>query len=173
MMDEEVGLALDEPAPAPSPDEEVGLTLEDGTKPKEAHQPDEIPDKYTLEGEDEGYTEEVGGVARELGIGQEKLQRLATAFDNAEAREVYENAKKWVEDVRKDPDIGGANFDTSIQTARSVFDKYSVGDELRQILATSGITNHPDFIRMFVRIGQDLGVRPGASRRFKNSHMED
>lgn len=171
-MDEEVGLSLEEPAAEPAPDEQVGLTLEDGAKPKEAHQPDEIPDKYTLEGEDEAYNEEVGGVARELGIGQEKLQKLATAFDNAEAREVYETAKRWVEEVKKDPDIGGANFDTSVRTARSVFDRYAVSDELKQILATSGITNHPDFIRMFVRIGQDLGVSPGASRRFKNSHME-
>ena len=168
------GLSLGDEAPkeenpAPAEDElGSGLSLGDDEeeKPKEAPQPDDVPEKYEIEGENDAFNEAVGKVARELGLSQEKLQKVSTAIDAARDDETYEMAKAWAVQVKQDEEIGGEKFEESRLLAREVFDKY--------MLINSGLSNHPDFMRMMVHIGRDLkkGGMPTRSR-FPNSRMGD
>ena len=174
------GLSLGDEAPkeeSPAPEEDElgsGLSLGDDEeeKPKEAPQPDDVPEKYEIEGENDAFNEAVGKVARELGLSQEKLQKVSTAIDVARDDETYEMAKAWAVQVKQDEEIGGEKFEESRLLAREVFDKYAPSEELKYMLINSGLSNHPDFMRMMVHIGRDLkkGGMPTRSR-FPNSRM--
>lgn len=176
------GLSLGDEAPkeeSPAPEEDElggGLSLgeDEEEKPKEAPQPDDVPEKYEIEGENDAFNEAVGKVARELGLSQEKLQKVSTAIDAARDDETYEMAKAWAVQVKQDEEIGGEKFEESRLLAREVFDKYAPSEELKYMLINSGLSNHPDFMRMMVHIGRDLkkGGMPTRSR-FPNSRMGD
>ena len=169
--------APEEENPAPAEDElGGGLSLgeDEEEKPKEAPQPDDVPEKYEIEGENDAFNEAVGKVARELGLSQEKLQKVSTAIDTARDDENYEMAKAWAVQVKQDEEIGGEKFEESRLLAREVFDKYAPSEELKYMLINSGLSNHPDFMRMMVHIGRDLKKGGTQTRnRFPNSRMED
>ena len=171
--------APEEENPAPAEDElGSGLSLgdeapEEDEKPKETPMPDEVPDKYEFVDNEPEYNEAVGKVARELGLSQEKAQKFADAVEEASGEFCVKTVKGWVEQLKKDEEIGGDKFNESVGIARKVFDRYAKNPELRTILSYSGITNHPDFVRMFVRIGKELGVEAKSRGRFPNSRMED
>lgn len=169
--------APEEENPAPAEDElGGGLSLgeDEEEKPKEAPQPDDVPEKYEIEGENDAFNEAVGKVARELGLSQEKLQKVSTAIDTARDDETYEMAKAWAVQVKQDEEIGDEKFEESRLLAREVFDKYAPSEELKYMLINSGLSNHPDFMRMMVHIGRDLKKGGTQTRnRFPNSRMED
>jgi hypothetical protein len=178
MNEEEInGLALEDPKP--EPEEVEGLTLEEPKpeseegKPKEFSGHDDVPDAYEVEGESPAFNEGVGKVAREIGLSQDHLERVTQAIDDVRQNEAYAVAKQWVEQLKQDPEIGGQNFDSSLKLARQVFDEFAPSTELRQLLAYSGVTNHPDFIRMFTNIAKRLGMQTATASRFPNSRMED
>lgn len=159
------GLSLGDEAPEAAKPEEDDAGLED---PK----PDEIPEKYEFEDQDADFNEVVGAVAKECGLSQAKAQKFASAVDAANMEFCAKQAQKWVKDLKADKEIGGDKFNASCALARRVFDKYGTNPELRELLSYSGFTNHPEFVRMFVRIGQDLKMT-GAARRpaFPHSNM--
>lgn len=164
-VDDFEGLSLGDEAPDASdaPEEEAGL---------EDPKSDEIPEKYKFEDQDADFNETVGAVAKECGLSQAKAQKFASAVDSANMEFCAKQAQKWVKDLKADKDIGGDKFNASCALARRVFDKYGVNPELRELLSYSGLTNHPEFVRMFVRIGEDLKMT-GAARRpaFPHSNM--
>lgn len=175
---ENIGMSLeDEKLAVEVPEGDIGMSLED-EKPAEVSQPDEVPEAYEFEGEDPEYNEAVGAVAKELGLSQEKVSRLAETIEQANIETMYRQSKAWVEELKTDEEVGGADFQKNLGIARSVFDKYAPDEGFHQMLAQSGITNCPDFIRMFVRIGKDLGVKSEAVEEpkkslFPNSKMGD
>lgn len=123
-------------------------------------------------------------VAKELNLTQESAQKVFGAMVPA-AREYLQKdlvakAKGWAEATKSDPEIGGANFKVNKGIAASAYRQYAT-PELRAILGASGLSNHPEVVRLFLRIGksmqQDHGVAGSASspamkrRRYPNSNM--
>lgn len=177
--------------PASAPEQPTGLldagddagndaeTVVDGAP--EAYEPftDEDGQTYAPEAL-EGFV----GVARELGLSQEKAQKMFGSFvPTAKAflqKDLIQKAKGWAESVEKDSELGGANFKQNLGIANQAYRKYA-SPEMQQILKTSGLSAHPEVVRMFYRIGktmqQDHGVQGGASapatprRRYPNSNM--
>lgn len=173
--EEVVGLESAEEQEAKLPVEGLGEEPEAAPAeeaPKEVPEQGEAPLEYKFEDADDEYNGAVGGVARELGLSQEKAQKLVTAVEAANDDFMYRTAKSWKEELKKDEEIGGDKLDQNLKTARSVFDKYADDADFKRFLAGTGITNHPDFIRMFVRIGRDLKLSPKRSL-FPHSRMED
>lgn len=166
--EEPTGVPEETPAPegAPAPETDT---------PKEVQeQKGAVPDKYVFDDHSEEFNKAVGETARELGLTQEQAQRYEEASTTASGDELIRMARDWADKARKDPDIGGDKFDSTIATARRVFDKYLTDPELRRILAYSGITNHPAFLRAFRDIGKSLGIDgPGRRSMFPNSRMGD
>ena len=191
-MDEIEGLVLEEapaetPAPKPeAPKEEPleGLDLgeveepaKDDEIPKEIRpqgedDSGEIPEKYEFDAGDDAYNERVGKVARELKLTQKQASKLIDAEVEASEDYIVSMAQKWVEEAKADPEIGGKNFVATTRAARAVFDKYAENGELRRVLAYSGITNHPAFLKMFAHIARDLNLTGERKPLFPNSHME-
>lgn len=176
--DEVIGLESAEEQDAKLPVEGLGEEppeekLAEDEAPKEVPEQGEAPLEYKFEDADDEYNGAVGGVARELGLSQDKAQKMVSAVENANNEFMYRTAKQWQEELKKDSEVGGDKFEQSMRTARSVFDKYATDKEFRNFLAATGITNHPDFIRMFVRIGNDMKTAPKRASLFPNSQMGD
>lgn len=178
---EEFGLGVEETQPVEKPAEAQQPAVQEPAqpelggegKPKEVSQPDVVPEKYSFEGESEKYNETVGAVAGELGMSQEKVSRIAEAIDKADTEDLYEQAKEWSEEIKKDPEIGGANREAAIAAAKKVLDKYMPNKQTQMLFAEGALGCHPDFVRMLYRISKDLPQEPKKRSLFPNSKMGD
>lgn len=133
---------------------------------------------------DAAMVEQFSNVARELNLSQENAQKVFGSVVPA-AREYLQQdlvrqAKQWSEDSARDQEFGGDNFKANLGVAASAYNQFA-SNELKTLVAQSGLGNHPEFIRLFYRVGkalqQDKGVTGGTSapatpsRRYPNSDM--
>jgi hypothetical protein len=102
-------------------------------------------------------------VAKELGLSQEQAQKLVDLQTNvlkqsAEAQQEAWNGilKGWHDESKADKEIGGAGFDANIALAVKTLTKFGT-PELRAALDATGTGNHPEFIRLLVRVGNAIG----------------
>lgn len=61
----------------------------------------------------------------------------------------------WQTQVKDDPEIGGANFETTMSNIGKVVDQYGT-PELRQVMDMTGAGNHPEVCRFLNKIAKDL-----------------
>lgn len=78
----------------------------------------------------------------------------------AEASKAAEAAKgqqftAWLEQTKADKELGGANLKASHVLAQKALTAYG-NDALREVLRQSGLGNHPEVVRAFVRIGKAM-----------------
>ena len=144
-------------------------------KTKEGEDGGEKPVEYTDFTLPEGFHAEEGlmgefkEVAKELNLSQENAQKLVdlqTKFTLAQA-ENWETVKSdWVKAAKTDKEVGGVKWDENVATARQALDQFGT-DELKAALDSTGVGNHPEFIRFAYRIGKALkedGVLSGANK---------
>lgn len=122
-------------------------------------------------------------LAKELGISQSAAQKLIDLQTGMEAkrgeameRAVTEQAQRWESEVRNDPELGGANFDKTVETASKVIQSF--GDPaLTQLLNDSGLGNHPALVKFCHRIGQAISedrlVLPGSQTETASKRTAD
>lgn len=79
------------------------------------------------------------------------------AQENAQLMEQHSTrVAEWAHQAETDPEIGGAKFEQNLASARRGLD--AVGSPaLKQIIGDSGYGNHPEFLRMFAKIGALVG----------------
>lgn len=110
--------------------------------------------------------------AKELGLSQEKAQELvdlqAQAVQNGQKQlqdAIAEQHQQWLEEAKKDDEIGGEQFDQNVETARKAIETFGT-PELKQFLDESGLGNNPEMIRFARRIGAAISedtLMPGGS----------
>ena len=83
-------------------------------------------------------------------LGQQKA-----AIEADEARYTQQETK-WVEEITKDPELGGANLAASRTSATKAVMKYG-GEPLAQLLKATGLDNNPVFFRTFAKLGKAMG----------------
>lgn len=147
----------------------------------EAYEPFDLGDGFTLpDAQIAGFS----ATAKELGLSQEKAQKMMTQFaamqKSLNQDVARDAATKWQEQVQSDPELGGQHFKENIATANRAVKQFA-SPELVGLLNSSGLGNHPEIVRLFVKVGkaisQDKGVVGEASapsaprRRFPNSDM--
>jgi hypothetical protein len=146
-----------DPTPAPAaadptaPATFEGLTLADG---------------FTLAQEDFGALEGVfkeanipltGGLAQKLiDLEQSRMARLQESATAAQEEQV----KAWEAASRADKEFGGDKFDANLTAAQEALDALAT-PELRDLLQKSGMGNHPEMLRLFVKLAP-LVREPGA-----------
>lgn len=149
------------------------------------------PERYeNFKGEDgvEFDAEQLKGftdVARELDLSQEKAQKLFGAMmptaRNYLVHDLQVKTKEWAKATMNDPEVGGADFKEKQGIASAAYAQWAT-PELRSLLNSAGLGNHPEVVRLFYRIGkgmqQDSGVAGSASspqnaprRRYPKSNM--
>lgn len=118
-----------------------------------------IPEGATL---NEDFMTEFQTTARELNlnnssaqkladIGAKLTQSIATKQNEAHVAEV----SNWGETSKVDAEFGGDKFDANLGLAKVALDQFA-SPELRELLKTSGLGNHPEVIRAFYRVGKSI-----------------
>lgn len=154
--------------------------LTDGAKPEDKPKPDEgkpdekpdapaVPEKYDIklgEGQavDQGALEAMTPVFKELGLSQENAQKLVSKFADYAAEATKQHTQQqeaqfnqWLADerakgvtaIRKE---WGSNFDANAKLAADAYAHFG-GPEVSRILKETGLGDHPDFLKMFLKIG--------------------
>ena len=99
-------------------------------------------------------------LAKEMNLSQEKAQQMVDLFAEQigaieqGSREAWERQKQeWTEAVRKDPELGGANYDATLQHSQAFVARF--GDaELQTLLDEYGVGSHPALVRAFAKAGK-------------------
>ncbi len=177
---EQTPIPTPEPTPTPSPTPAPDLAPESGPEPaaveapKEegktlATEPVEAPfdaEKLTLP---EGYTkserfDQFTDWAKEAGINQSQAEKLIALYAEdlkhiveADKAVVEKMNADWINEVKADKELGGANLAVVKQTISKVLDNPDLADpKLREALDVTGAGNHPAVIRSLYRMAQKL-----------------
>lgn len=122
-------------------------------------------------------------LAKELNISQSAAQKLIDLqgqlySKQAEAMQaaVTEQSQRWESEIRNDPELGGANFEKTAETAVKVIQSF--GDPaLTSLLNDSGLGNHPALVKFCHRIGQAISedrlVLPGSQTETASKRTAD
>lgn len=175
--------AGEQPAPAgepakpegeqPQPGAEVEKPQDD--KPAEGEKPDDGKDKKP-EGAPEAYEfkpaegveldtealKDFEPVARELNLTNEQAQKLVDAYpkilagvQQRQADAWQATTEQWAADVKADKEIGGDKLTGNLSAAQRALDQFGTL-ELKEYLNTTGLGNHPDLVKTFIKIGKAM-----------------
>ena len=123
----------------------------------------QVPETYELqmpEGVelDKATADEFTTIAKELKLDQAAAQKLADIAAKQAQRQVEAHTalvESWVEQVKTDKDIGGDKLDENLSIARKALDTFGT-PELRDVLNASGLGNHPEVIKAFLKAGKAI-----------------
>lgn len=101
-------------------------------------------------------------LAKEMNLNQEQAQKLVdiaaemTAGHYANQAEVWQTTQQeWQTAAKADKEYGGDKFDENLDAARRVINTFGT-PELKSFLDEYGLGNHPEAVRLFVRISKSL-----------------
>lgn len=150
--------------------QQQGQQGEQGKQPGDGEQAQKpvVPETYAFKELPEGYAvsdqqlAEVSPLFKELGLTQEQADKLV-AFDAKRALAAEQAGLEqrqglvtgWEKSLREDADFGGANFDANVGVAQKALAQFGT-PELSTMLKESGLGSHPEVVRLFHRIGQQL-----------------
>ena len=120
-------------------------------------------------------------IAKELNLSQDQAQKLVDIQTTqmqkiGEAQtEAFETVvSDWKEAAKNDSEVGGANFQAHIATAMKALKEFGT-PELFEALDVTGVGNHPEFLRVFYRIGkliEDDSVHFGKAKQAPKTAAE-
>lgn len=135
-------------------------------KPEEAKPA--IPEKYELklpEGSKLGGEQlaKIEALAKEKGWSQERAQEAVdernawqVEREQAQAQEIQRlNDKIWLEELKKDPDIGGTKFEESGHIAFKAAERFG-GKEFADQLKQLKLNHHPQLFKFLVSVGRSM-----------------
>ncbi|HFS8111080.1 TPA: peptidase [Enterobacter asburiae] len=101
-------------------------------------------------------------VARDLNLTNEQAQKLVDAYpkilagvQQRQAEAWQAQTEQWAADVKADKEIGGDKLTTNLSAAQRALDQFGT-PELKEYLNTTGLGNHPDLVKTFVKIGKAM-----------------
>ncbi|HDP4933819.1 TPA: peptidase [Escherichia coli] len=175
--------AGDNPAPAAEPENPAGEQPKPGAegenpqgdKPADGDKPDDDKDKKP-EGAPEAYEfkaaegveldtealKDFEPVARELNLTNEQAQKLVDAYpkilagvQQRQADAWQKQTEGWAEAVKADKEIGGDKLESNLSAAQRALDQFG-NPELKEYLNVTGMGNHPELVKAFVKIGKAM-----------------
>lgn len=162
-------------------------------KPAEGQQQDKpqgAPERYEFrapEGAELGsdVTDAFAGVAKELNLTQDAAQKvldkMAPVLAQRQNAQVQAVQQEWREQSTADKEFGGDKLAENLGAARKAMDAFA-SPGLKQTLEQTGLGNHPEVIRMFVKVGKAISedgfvngankpIVDDAKRFYPNSQM--
>ncbi len=149
--------------------EEVAETKVEKVKLTEEEVVEEAPESYedyslpkgTYISED--VLGEFNGLAKELGLSQDKAQKLVDIAAQSMQQQQEALMKNWdsittgwAKEIKNDPEFGGDKFEATVTQARRALSKFGSSD-LTQLLDDSGYGNNPEIIRLLARVDKAVG----------------
>ena len=133
---------------------------EEVTGAPEAYEDFKVPEGVKI---DPDQLTEFGALAKGLNLTQDQAQQLVDfeakrmeAFGKEQLGEWEKTIAGWTAEAKADEEIGGKNYDPSLELAKRALAKYGTL-ELDTAFNHLGIGEHPELIRIFARVGKDLG----------------
>ncbi|MBV5338155.1 MAG: peptidase [Deltaproteobacteria bacterium] len=173
--------AADPPAGDPDPDSpEEKAKAEADAKAADAAKLVGAPEAYTEfkvpKGAvmPDGFFEAYTPIVKDFNLSQEGAQalfdRLTTDLQPkmiAAQQEKWEGVKTaWAEATKVDKEIGGTAYDANVAIAQRALNTFAT-PELKQALSDYGMGNHPEMVRLMLRIGkamrEDSVIQPDGS----------
>lgn len=146
-----------------------------------------VPEAYAFKDLPEGYAiseqqlAEVTPLFKELNLTQEQADKLmafeakrALAAEQAGLEQRQGLVTGWEKSLREDAAFGGANFDANVGVAQKALAQFGT-PELSTMLKESGLGSHPEVVRLFHRIGQQLAegqLHSGSGNNTRKSNEE-
>lgn len=103
------------------------------------------------------------------------LANMQTGFDAAIDDHVATTAEAWAKEVESDKEIGGAKFKENVAVANKALNHFG-SDSLKSFLKESGLANHPEMVKLFFRIGNQISegqIVTGAASAGSQPRRED
>lgn len=145
----------------------------DGDKP--ADKPDDkeqkqdgAPEKYEFQAAegvelDNAALEQFEPIARELNLTNEQAQKMVDLYgtkimpmvQKQQAEAWQKQTEGWAETVKADKEIGGDKLTANLSAAQRALDQFGT-PELKEYLNATGLGNHPDLVKTFVKIGKAM-----------------
>ncbi|XMF24171.1 peptidase [Enterobacter hormaechei] len=158
----------DKPQPGTEGDKPQDEKPADGDKPEDEEQKQEgAPEKYEFTaGEgvelDADALKDFEPVARDLNLTNEQAQKLVDAYpkilagvQQRQAEAWQKQTEGWAETVKADKEIGGDKLTANLSAAQRALDQFG-SPELKEYLNATGLGNHPDLVKTFVKIGKAM-----------------
>jgi hypothetical protein len=124
-----------------------------------------IPEEYEFkmpEGVelDTAKAEEFSVIAKEMELTQDGADKFVGLYVKAQADAIEaqraawdKQLSDWREASTNDDEMGGAGFQKNVGMAKKALDIFG-NQELREVLNTSGMGNHPEVLRLLSKVGE-------------------
>jgi hypothetical protein len=122
------------------------------------------PEKYEFKAPegteyDPGILDAFSSAAKEADLSQEAAQmlieKMAPALAARQVGQVEAIHKEWLEASSADKEFGGEKLQENLGVARKALDAFGT-PELRSLLDTTGLGNHPEVIRLLFKAGKAI-----------------
>ena len=123
------------------------------------------PEKYEFKAEkgrefDDQVLKVYGDVARELDLSQEAAQKVldkvAPVLHQRSVERIQAIRAEWTRQSETDKEIGGDAFPANLKVANEALARFGTPG-LVQLLNESGLSNHPEMIRAWAKVGRGTG----------------
>lgn len=108
---------------------------------------------------DTGVMDKFAETARELNLPQAQAQamidKMAPIIASRQFEQVEQLKTEWLTSTTNDVEIGGAKLEASKVFAARAMDQFATPG-LKEIFNATGFGNHPDVMRMMVKVGQAI-----------------
>ena len=160
VIDPPVGDAPAGDTPADDTPPDGGTVLTDDKEPQGA--PETYADFTVPDGVDinQPLLDLAKPIFKKHGLSQIAVQEIVDAVstqnqaDSQASSDSYnQTVKDWVDEAKSDTEIGGDNFDANVGLAKRAIDKFGT-PKLIVVMNQTGLGNHPEFIRLFTRVGK-------------------
>lgn len=158
--------------PAQAPKEEPKIAepakAEPAKEEPKKEEPAKVPEKYELKIPENSKLsskslERIADYAKKQGLTNEKAQELVeleaqakAEFESNQLVELEKQRDAWVSQVKSDQEIGGDNFNQSIEYAKRAIKQFGTESFIKGLNET-GYGDHPEVVRLFARIGKLIG----------------
>lgn len=125
------------------------------TPPAEVDYKFEMPEGIEL---DKNGVEEFTAIAKELKLPADAAKRLVdleVKRVQAGQEQHLKLVESWAESVKADKEIGGDKLNENLAVARKAIDTFGT-PELKGFLESTGLGNHPEIVKMAVKIGKAI-----------------
>lgn len=137
---------------------------ESGTEQGDKGKPEGAPEKYEFTAPD-GVTYDAAvlgafsEVAKDLNLSQEAAQKvldkMAPVMNQRQADQIEAFRTEWADAAKADREYGGDKLAENLGHAKKALDTFGT-PELRKLLDDTGLGNHPEVVRVFVRAGKAI-----------------
>lgn len=147
---------------------EIAAEKEAAAKAEKDKKPEGAPEKYEFNAAegvelDADALKDFEPVARELNLTNEQAQKLVDVYgtkilplvQKQQAEAWQKQTEGWAESVKADKEIGGDKLTSSISTAQRALGTFGT-PELKEYLNATGLGNHPELIKVFVKVGKAM-----------------